>query len=85
MIFLIEYDRAMGTLIQLQPFAFSEAVRATEARVALELDRMKANLDREIVILEAESEEQLRRTHRRYFEQIQTLADPNSASVLKAA
>ncbi len=34
-------------------------------------------VDREVVILEAESEEALRRTHRRYFENLSELATPS--------
>lgn len=85
MIFLIEYDRLSGKLIELRSFVASDAAAANSARVALELDRMNAQIEREIVILDAESEEQLRRTHRRYFEPIGTLADPTSVSALKAA
>lgn len=81
MIFLVEYDREQGSLCRLIPFGSTHMAQASAARLQLELDRMRANLAREIVILEADSEEQLRKTHRRYFEQLQTLADPD-ASVL---
>jgi hypothetical protein len=46
---------------------------------------MQSNVEREIVTLEAESEEDLRKTHRRYFEPIGTLANPDSIVALKAA
>ena len=78
MIFLIEYDRTHGTLLQLKRFAPEESVEANQARLGLELERMGAGLEREIVILEAVSEAQLRKTHRRYFESINSLVDPNT-------
>ncbi|MFN5993497.1 MAG: hypothetical protein ACK45Y_05295, partial [Betaproteobacteria bacterium] len=74
MIFLIEYDRQSGSLVQLLAFQDTQADLARAARAELELDRMQSNVEREIVTLEAESEEDLRKTHRRYFEPIGTLA-----------
>ena len=86
MIFLIEYDRSCGKLIQLQPFADADAAHARTRRLQLELERMSSNVGHEIVILEAASESQLRKTHRRYFEGLEQLANPDSALVaLKAA
>lgn len=78
MIFLIEYERLTGT-IQLQRFDDSQADKARQARLNLELARAAENLPREIVILEADSEEQLRRTHSRYFESLNQLANPDRA------
>ena len=47
---------------------------------------MQSNVDREIVLLEAASEEDVRKTHRRYFEPLHELANPDSELVaLKAA
>ncbi len=86
MIFLVEYDRDTGTLVKLLSFSNSRRSDATRARLDLELLQMKSNLTHEIVILEAASEGHLRKTHRRYFEPIQTLADPEaSIFVSKAA
>lgn len=85
MIFLIEYERATG-IVALQRFDDSKADEAREARLNLELARSAENLSREIVILEADSEEQLRRTHSRYFESLHQLANPDRAlGALKAA
>lgn len=84
MIFLIEYERATG-IVQLQQFDGNKAPQARQARLSLELARAAENLIREIVILEADSEEQLRRTHSRYFESLSQLANPDRAlDVLKA-
>ena len=85
MIFLIEYDRASGLLVEVQPFAATAGANAQKARLTLELDRAASNLDREIVILEADSEEQLRRTHRRYFEPLSVLAIPQPSHTPRKA
>jgi hypothetical protein len=85
MIFLIEYDRALGTLVQLKVFADEDITTATDARLELELEQMRAKVEHEIVILEAESEQQLRKTHRRYFESISTLADPDTSILTRVA
>ena len=86
MIFLIEYDRARGSLIHVTPYGSDDAEQADVARLALELECMRTGLEHEIVILEAASESQLRKTHRRYFEGLEQLANPDSALVaLKAA
>jgi hypothetical protein len=73
---LIEYDRPSGSLIQIQTFAAEDSATANETRLALELDRLHTTSKREIVILDAESEAVLRRTHGRYFETIKALANP---------
>jgi len=66
MIFLIEYDRRHGKIVQLREYADSERSRSEESRIELELEPQMA--ESEIVLLEASSEEELRRTHARYFE-----------------
>jgi hypothetical protein len=78
MIFLIEYDRAIGKLVQLKVFSDEDITIATDTRLELELEQMQSSNEHEIVILEAESEHQIRKTHRRYFESISTLADPDT-------
>jgi len=85
MIFLIEYDRALGTLVQLKVFADEDITTANNARLELELEQMRAKIEHEIVILEAESEQQLRKTHRRYFESISALADPDTSILTRVA
>jgi hypothetical protein len=77
-IFLIEYDRARGEIVKLEAFPDSERWTAEEARLKLEIGLNRDEVDREVVILEAESEEALRRTHRRYFESLTELASPSS-------
>lgn len=78
MIFLIEYDRSRGELVTLKTFSDSERRIAENARLELEIRLNRNNVDHEVVLLEAESEEALRRTHRRYFENLAELATPSS-------
>lgn len=75
MIFLIEYKRSAGRLVMLTTFDDSDRARAESERLALEMQFLTQPNDHEIVLLEAESESALRRTHRRYFENIASLAE----------
>jgi hypothetical protein len=77
MIFLIEYDRTRGEIVRLETFPDSERQAAEESRLEMEIGLNRDEVDREVVILEAESEEALRRTHRRYFENLEELATPS--------
>jgi hypothetical protein len=62
--FLIVFDRERGTLIKLSELSSSR--EADEQRFQLELE-YRGQPGMEIVVLEAESQEQLRSTHARYF------------------
>jgi hypothetical protein len=73
MLFLIEYDRRNGRLVSFRSFDDSERQASQEARLDLELIVNERRLEHEIVVLEAASEEALRRTHRRYFEDLKEL------------
>jgi hypothetical protein len=68
MIFLIEYDRARGHVVQQIAFSDERLSDAENARLALELSLNQRRIDHEVVLLQAASEEALRKTHRRYFE-----------------
>ncbi|HMA51904.1 MAG TPA: hypothetical protein VKP60_19230 [Magnetospirillaceae bacterium] len=74
MLFLVEYDRRRGQLVSLQTYPESQREKAGEARLAKELNLQREGVEREVVMLDAASEEALRKTHRRYFETVQTLA-----------
>ena len=74
MIFLIEYDRSAGTLASIATFSDSLRPEAESSRLALEIRNLNAGVSNEIVLLEAVSESDLRRTHRRYFEAIEDIA-----------
>lgn len=79
MIFLIQYDRAEGHLVELRTFDQDERVSAEEARLKLELALNRKGIEREVVLLEAASERALRKTHRRYFEKLEELTSPAPA------
>ncbi len=74
MLFLVEYDRSKGSLSQIIAYADSERDLADRARLSLELSLHRKGIKREVVLLEAASEEALRKTHRRYFEDLAELA-----------
>lgn len=73
MIFLIEYDRDQGRIVKLETFTASDRNRAEETRLNLELDLRLKGIDNEVVLLEAATEEAMRKTHRRYFEDLAEL------------
>jgi len=78
MIFLIEYDRNRGELVTFQPFGDSERQKAEDARLEKELALNYLGTEHEVVILEAVTEEALRRTHRRYFENLSELVNSHA-------
>jgi hypothetical protein len=75
MLFLIEYDRSHGRLVKFVTFDDAERARAEDARIELEVDLNSQGIEHEVVLLEASSEEGLRRTHRRYFEDLRSLIE----------
>ena len=79
MIFLIEYNRPEGRIVTFQRFQDSERLKAENARLDLELDLNRRGVDHEVVLLEAASEDGLRRTHRRYFENPRQILESASA------
>jgi hypothetical protein len=72
-LFLIEYDRPTGTLVQLRKFRESERQVALDIRFELELKLNREGIQHEVVILEAPSEEAVRHTHGRYFKDLAEL------------
>ena len=71
MLFLIEYDRNEGEVVTIQQFDESEKAENTRLEMELQLNRL--GVDHEVVLLEAANEQALRRTHRRYFENLTEL------------
>lgn len=65
MIFLVDYDRRSGFLRLFKPFADNERHQAEQLRLELEII---GRVDAEVVLLESEDEETVRKTHARYFE-----------------
>ncbi len=73
MTFVIEYDRAKGTVERIEPF--KNRREAAFLRLELSIRASVSGLDREIVTLDAASEAALRKTHRRYFVGVKDLAN----------
>jgi hypothetical protein len=73
-IFLVIYDRLGGDLITFEKYEDDQIAQANSDRLQAEIENA-TNGDVEIVILRSDSEEQVRRTHARYFE---TLAELES-------
>jgi hypothetical protein len=66
-LFLLVYDQRRGALLAgVRPFSEADADAAVAERFRLEREH-RADVNVEVVLLGASSEEQLRKTHRRYF------------------
>jgi len=78
MLFLIEYDRSGGQLVSLQKFDEANRRVAEETRLELELRLNRTAEGHEVVLLEASTEDDLRQTHRRYFETLTQLSRPKN-------
>lgn len=75
MLFLIEYARDKGRIVFFKTFAANDSSTAENVRLELELSLNRRGIEHEVVLLEAQNEEALRRTHRRYFENLTELAN----------
>jgi len=75
MIFLMEYDRSRGELLRIEAFDDADRDAAENERLQRELNLHKNGVQREVVLLQAATEDALRETHRRYFVDIATLAE----------
>jgi hypothetical protein len=77
MIFLIDYDRAMGKLKGLKSFPDHQRLEAQKERLHIELSARDAVLSgkREVVLLEADDIGILHRTHQRYFKSPQDIVE----------
>lgn len=73
MIFLIEYNRKQGQIVTFRVFDKSERRKAEDERLEMELDLHRHGIVHEVVLFEAATEADLRRTHRRYFEDLADL------------
>jgi hypothetical protein len=73
MIFLIQYDRTSGFLVALEPF--DDRGIASDARLQLEVRLHREGTPHEVVLLEAESEADLKKTHARYFKKAKQLGN----------
>jgi hypothetical protein len=75
MLFLIEYDRPSGSIIQFREFDAASRQLADETRLNLELDLKRQGVEHEVVLLDAPSKEALRHTHSRYFENFENVVE----------
>ena len=67
MIFLIEYSRKQGSLVDVRAFGDLQQRQAEELRLETELTLNRKKVNHDVILLQAESEDALRRTHQRYF------------------
>jgi hypothetical protein len=74
-LFMLTYDRSSATLMTLEVITAGRESEAFQRRLAAEVGAFRDGMDVEVVILEADSEESLRRTHARYFEDLGDLLD----------
>ena len=72
MIYLIEYDRPTRNTLLFKTFDDADLPQARRERLQreLELNRIGLLMQHEVVLLQASSEQLLRRTHDRYFENL---------------
>ena len=66
MLFLVEFSRTERRVVSLRKFEDRERPEADNCRLKLELELNRKHIDHEVVLLEAENEEALSRTHARY-------------------
>lgn len=76
MIFLIHYDRKKATLVDFKTYPDDQRQVAERARLDRELAQLSQPGEFEIILLEADSEQDVRHTHRRYFETLEELLRP---------
>ena len=74
MIFLIKYNRKEGIVLERKSYNDSDRQTAENARLEMELSLIHNGIDQEVVLLDANSESDLHKTHRRYFENLQEIA-----------
>jgi hypothetical protein len=73
MIFLIDYDRTGGLLTSIREFDDAMRASAEQSRLDLEVANLQRSGAHEVVLLEAATKADLKRTHRRYFENLADL------------
>lgn len=68
------YDRKTGSLVRaVREYRESERDLAEKERLEIEIDSVGRHLGHEVVLLEADSQDDLRRTHARYFKRLEDL------------
>lgn len=79
--YVMTYNRRFGIGQIRDVYPSAKRSEAMRARFALEASEGVKDVDLEVVVLGAESEDDLRQTHGRYFSSAQTLAGELSAAV----
>ena len=76
MVFLIDYDRKLGK-VNVTRFEDHDRAKAQAERLSIELSYRAAVMSvvREVVLLEADDEKTLHRTHQRYFQSAKEIVD----------
>lgn len=67
MLFLIVYDRSRGQIVSMTTHPANARQQVDEARLECELRLRREAGRHEVVVLEADDEDALRKTHARYF------------------
>lgn len=80
MIYLIHYNRKAGHLSSIREYPERERANASQAKLELEISLLCENGDHEVVLLEAASQDELRKTHRRYFDSLEDMKTKRSDS-----
>lgn len=75
MLFLIQYNRPAGQIVEIRDFPDTARADASAARLELELRLHRQGIQHEVVILEAHDQAALRLTHLRYFEGVRAIAE----------
>lgn len=81
MVFLIEYNRKKGRIVNLERFVDADRRAARDRLLELELKFHKEGVQHELVLLEADSEESIRKTHAHYFYDLPELVARLKASL----
>ena len=77
MFFVIEYNRKRGSIVTFRKFAESQRREAEDSRLEIELELYRKKIEHEVVLLDAADENALRKTHRRYFEDLRQILENN--------
>jgi hypothetical protein len=73
MLFLIQYDRRAGRIVRFERFTDDQQRLAADTRLELEIELRRNGQNHEVVLLDAASEAAVRKTHGRYFEDVEGL------------
>lgn len=85
MIFLLDYERASGVLISIREFDDAMRAAAEQSRLDLELSNLQRSATHEVILLEAATKADLKKTHRRYFENLGDLTAGHNSVFADAA